>query len=584
MDTKVFLREENKFKEVTITSTTKPDLSDEFLEKWQKIINLVVEIIDIPAALIMRINEDTMEVLLSSENEESPYHSGDKESLGNGLYCETVIGKDQELEVDNALKYKKWEDNPDVELDMISYYGLPIKWNDNESFGTICVLDSKTKKLTEIQKEFLENFRDVIEDDLKLLVSQQKMKEQNKLFKKLLNNSLEGILLMDEDFNILKANQEFEKIFGYKSEALINNNIVDCIVPDDEYEDFLKYKNQVLNNKDVETVVKRKTKDGDIKLISLNLIPIEVANNEINIYGVYNDITAKRKREIEIKEIKERLSLAIEGANIGIWDWNIKTGEVHYNQNWANMLGYSLDELENSIKTWEKLVYEEDEKNIEKDLNEHLYGNSNIYENEHRLRTKEGKLKWVRDVGRVIKRDKDGNPLRVVGVHIDINDRKEYEEKIKFLSYRDELTGLYNRRFLNNEMDRLSNSRKYPIALIVGDLDKLKEVNDQFGHSMGDYYIKKSAEILKNSLRNEDIIARTGGDEFTVLLPETTKKRAKEIVKRIKENFKNVNREEDLPEELSISLGIETAEDDNIKLKNVFEKADHKMYINKGRR
>ena len=580
MKTEVYLRGENIFKEVSIASNIKSRISGEYLKKWEEILNLIADIIDIPSVLIMRINENTMEVLVNNTNRENPYESEDEEELGCGLYCETVTGKDKELSVENALENDSWKDNPDVDLDMISYYGLPIKLPSNDMFGTICVLDNETRKLSETQKELIKKFKNVIEKDMELLNSQNKLKEKEKLFQKVLNHSIEGIALLDKNFNIKSVNTKFKEIFEYNENELININIKDLIIPEYEYEDFLKYKNQVLGGKDVETVVKRKTKNGDTRIISLNLFKVELSNKETGVYAVYNDITYKRKREKSIKEIKNRLSLAIRGANIGVWDWNIKTGEVHFNENWANMLGYSLDELENSIKTWEKLVYVGDKKRVEKDLNEHLYGNSKIYKNEHRLRNKFGNFKWIRDIGKVTHRDKNGEPIRIVGVHIDIDEKKRYEEKIEYLSFHDDLTGLYNRRYFDQKMVKLKDSNKYPITLIIGDLDKLKEVNDKYGHSLGDYYIKKSAKVLKDLVRKKDTVARIGGDEFAIILTEINKDKIKKIIKRINEELNKINKKEELSVPLSISLGVETADNKN-EFKEIFEKVDRKMYENK---
>ena len=423
MNTQVFLRGENVFKEVAITSKIKPELSDEFLNKWQKIVDLLSEMLDVPAALIMRINKDNMEVLLKNENADNPYNIGDKESLNEGLYCETVIGKDKELLVENAIENEKWKDNPDVKLNMISYYGLPIKWPDREMFGTICVLDKKTKKFNKNQKELLARFKDVIEDDLELIISKKELQKQKRLFEKLLNYSLEAIVLLDEDFKILKANSQFEVIFGYNKKEILGKKIIDLTVPVNEKKNFLKHKKRVLAGEDIETVVQRKTKDGDTRLISLNLFRVKLINNKYGVYAVYKDITNKRKRENAIKDIKNKLNLVVKEANIGVWDWNIKTGEFYYNENWANILGYELDELENNIEAWKKLVYKKDKKAIEKELNRHLNGNSELYKKEYRIKTKSGKLKRVRDVGKVTERNINGEPLRMVGMQIDIEEK-----------------------------------------------------------------------------------------------------------------------------------------------------------------
>jgi GAF domain-containing protein len=170
MKAEVFIREKDEYKEVEITGADKPEITVDFLKKWTKILNSIVKILEVRSALMMRIREDVMEVLLTSENKESPYSIGDSETLGHGLYCETVAGTNNELLIENALENEAWNDNPDVELKMISYYGLPIRWPDGETLGTICVLDDKTIKFEEKYRELIQIYQQVVENDLELLI------------------------------------------------------------------------------------------------------------------------------------------------------------------------------------------------------------------------------------------------------------------------------------------------------------------------------------------------------------------------------------------------------------------------------
>jgi len=136
----------------------------------------------------------------------------------------------------------------------------------------------------------------------------------------------------------------------------------------------------------------------------------------------------------------------------------------------------------------------------------------------------------------------------------------------KHLSFKDGLTGLYNRRYLDIQINRLANSRQMPLSVIVISLDKLKELNNKFGHSTGDKYIKLAAKILKDIFRSEDLLARISGNEFAVLLPETDEKISESICERIKDNFKRAENEEYFPIGFSISIGtsIMNAQDNEL--------------------
>ncbi|MCF7802614.1 MAG: GAF domain-containing protein [Candidatus Marinimicrobia bacterium] len=114
------------------------------VEEWQEIVNIMAEIIEVPAGLIMRVSSEELEVFVASQTPGNPYTPGESEIWnGSGLYCETVINSREKLLVPDALSDPKWESNPDIRLNMISYLGYPIFLPNGEVFGTICVLDNK---------------------------------------------------------------------------------------------------------------------------------------------------------------------------------------------------------------------------------------------------------------------------------------------------------------------------------------------------------------------------------------------------------------------------------------------------------
>lgn len=153
--------------------------------------------------------------------------------------------------------------------------------------------------------------------------------------------------------------------------------------------------------------------------------------------------------------------------------------------------------------------------------------------------------------------------------------------KISYFSFRDYLTDLYNRRYFENEIKRINNSRYLPISIIIGDIDNLKYINDNYGHKIGDEYIKKAAEVFKLVCREGDIISRIGGDEFAILLAETPGRVAEKICICCKNVCLQTTKTASLPEPLQISLGSATMNLKNENLNDIFNKADQKMYKNK---
>jgi diguanylate cyclase (GGDEF)-like protein/PAS domain S-box-containing protein len=171
----------------------------------------------------------------------------------------------------------------------------------------------------------------------------------------------------------------------------------------------------------------------------------------------------------------------------------------------------------------------------------------------------------------------------VVGALLDISERKRSETKLRYLSTHDMLTGIYNRAYFDEELDRLTKGRKFPVSIVMADVDGLKEANDQRGHAAGDELLKHTAEVFKGAFRREDVAARIGGDEFAALLPNTDESALVEAMERLHQHLTLKNAEH-LGNPLSLSIGAATAKNGE-ELIAAWRMADQRMYRQKkGRR
>ena len=193
------------------------------------------------------------------------------------------------------------------------------------------------------------------------------------------------------------------------------------------------------------------------------------------------------------------------------------------------------------------------------------------------LISREGKQKLIEEIAAPI-RDENGLINGVVLVFRDFTEKHERQEEIEYLSFYDQLTGLYNRRFYETELKRLDTERNLPLSLIMGDVNGLKLANDAFGHSLGDRLLQKAAQIMSSQCQADDIIARIGGDEFVILLPNTNSIEAEKTVKHMNEILANTKVDSI---NLSVSFGWETKLNANQEMDEVFKKAENHMYRRK---
>ena len=169
----------------------------------------------------------------------------------------------------------------------------------------------------------------------------------------------------------------------------------------------------------------------------------------------------------------------------------------------------------------------------------------------------------------------DGKIMEVVGSSYDITRRKRMEEQLKFISTHDTLTGLFNRQFFESEMERFEHSHTSPMSVLMADVDWLKTINDQLGHTAGDELLRRTAQVLREVFRKQDLIARIGGDEFAVLLPGLNAEGAQIVLRRLKTNLAKYNLEHrDLP--LELSVGISTGQV-STKVEEILKLADDRM-------
>ncbi|MEG6616702.1 sensor domain-containing diguanylate cyclase [Peptococcaceae bacterium 1198_IL3148] len=284
----------------------------------------------------------------------------------------------------------------------------------------------------------------------------------------------------------------------------------------------------------------------------------------------------KNRLESELVQSEERYRLLTESALAGVF--LIQNKVLRYaNPKFAEIFGYQPDELLGNFK-FDSLASADDKARIsqwqENVINARSADNNQLV---FSARKKDGDMVVCECMGaKTLYNDESA----IVGTLIDITDRMRLESELKYLATHDSLTRLYNRTYLEELLANYKgNNDVFPITIIMCDLDHFKNINDSYGHLKGDVVLKEVAQLLKTSLRKDDILARYGGDEFIVLLPNTSNLLASQIVQRIENAIANCNQlENKLP--ISMSLGFATANDCS-QLEEAINKADSNMYVSK---
>ncbi|ELM3618278.1 diguanylate cyclase [Aeromonas sobria] len=272
---------------------------------------------------------------------------------------------------------------------------------------------------------------------------------------------------------------------------------------------------------------------------------------------------------IRISDVSEAVVHGIlEVISDGIWDWNANTGFVYRNSGWYRMLGYEVHSLGNTVFTWEQVIHPDDLAAVMANFDLCLSGNTPEYRAEYRCRTRDGSYIWIEDCGRIIERNPNGSVARMIGAHHNIHASKllldqlelrnhslaqlvaertaelvrlnealqQKVEENRQLAETDALTGAASRyrleRALQLECERARRFHQ-PFTVIAMDVDNFKQINDSYGHHIGDQTLINVVARVRSHIREIDLLARWGGDEFMVLLPNTGREDALVVASKL---------------------------------------------------
>ncbi|HEX5092916.1 MAG TPA: diguanylate cyclase [Burkholderiales bacterium] len=271
--------------------------------------------------------------------------------------------------------------------------------------------------------------------------------------------------------------------------------------------------------------------DGSKVALSFNAVPLRDDSGAVTgVTGTARDISEERAAADALAETVERLRLAVDAAELTYWEWDRDSDRLHWGR---QPLGGAGGEEGHSARWTEyrEQVHPEDRERYLAKIAA-AWESGAACTNEYRVISRDGREVWIASRGKTVL-DASGRPTRMIGVSQDITERKRREAEDRFLAHHDSLTGLPNRRLLDDRLRQalhLAQRRDARVAVMLVDLDDFKQVNDRFGHNTGDAVLREVAQRLSGCMRKSDTLARQGGDEFVVVIPELANEADCEVV------------------------------------------------------
>ncbi len=409
------------------------------------------------------------------------------------------------------------------------------------------------------------------------------LKKSEERYRTIFDFSPVGIMIADGEGNILAVNQAMCEISELSQEELEGNNILETLVLPEHLELAKRNIAQILNGEDLKFVIETNNEIGNVRYKQLHETRIVLPDGGYGILSMQTDFTDRKAAEEALQKSEEKHRRLFETMEQGVIYQNVNGNIISANPAAERILGLSFEEMQgkNSQDSHWQMIDEE--------------GNA-VPGTDHpaliALRTGQrvgpvtrgvyhpGKNShvWLSIIAIPLFQPGKKGPFQVYSTFSDITEQKEAEERIRYISFHDSLTGLYNRYFLEEEMKRLDTERQLPIGIVMIDLNGLKLINDTYGHEKGDAMLKKLADILKETCREEELIARWGGDEFVILLPGTDTEEVKSVCQRIARNCQDA-----FVEDIPLSIAIGTAQKDTMDktLNKVLNEAEDAMYKSK---
>ena len=413
-------------------------------------------------------------------------------------------------------------------------------------------------------------------------VAERELRRSEAMYRSLVETSNDLIWSLDGEGRWTYLNPgAVERIYGGGAADLIGRSIRDMPAPEVRERDAAVFARILAGESVFDFETRHRRRDGSLVDLSFNAVPLRDAGGRIvGATGTARDVTVMKKAATALHETVEKLRLAVDAANLTYWEWDRATGILYWGRDPSQIIGAREGGRTVPWTEFQRLVHAEDRDRYLGAV-EAAWDRAGPFSEEFRIVRSDGRVAWLSSHGRTLA-GPQGRLGRMIGVTQDITERKRQEEEARFLAYHDTLTGLPNRRLLDDRLRQavyMAQRRDARIAVMVMDLDNFKQVNDSLGHRAGDAVLREASHRISGCVRKADTLARQGGDEFVIVLPELQLDSdcqvvAEKILRSLVAPFRVDGREFAIGASIGISLFPADAGDGEALLRN----ADVAMY------
>jgi diguanylate cyclase (GGDEF)-like protein/PAS domain S-box-containing protein len=421
----------------------------------------------------------------------------------------------------------------------------------------------------------------VFSDASERIAAEQALRTSEALYRNLVATSNDLIWSIDHDRRWTYLNPiAAQRIYGCAVEELIGRPLVERSAHAVRERDAAVFARVMAGEKVFDYETRHTRRDGSYVDLSFNATALRDANGEIiGATGTAHDVSEQKRAAAALHESVEKLRLAVDAADLYYWEWELRADKLTWGRDPGGLIGRP-DERSRLYPDFRDMVHPEDRERYLA-AGRAALASGEPYAAEFRVVTRDGEVRWIAAHGSVL-RLPEGGAAKMIGVSQDITERKRQEEEVRFLAYHDTLTGLPNRRLLDDRMRQavyLAQRRDVRVAALLIDLDDFKQVNDALGHRAGDAVLREVAQRLSACMRKSDTLARQGGDEFVALLPDLQRESdcqfvAEKALRALEPEFRVEGRVFRIGASIGISIYPSDASDGETLLRN----ADVAMY------